>query len=86
MWLEFDAAIERSRDEMNRDITHAWRTIVFFLQAWDGKMPNLNDVLIGIKAQTPRRQTGKQVASVLHAMADRYGLTVTKEPRQKHVH
>lgn len=70
---------------MNEDITHAWRTIAFFLQAWHGKLPNLRDVLIG-QTREPRMQTGKQIASALCVWADLYGLTVTKEPRQTHVH
>lgn len=73
------------RDETNRDITLAWRTIVFFLQAWNGKMPNLKDVLIGAKRE-PRMQTGKQVAASLRAWADLYGLQVTNEPKQTYVH
>jgi hypothetical protein len=84
LWLERDVSALRQQDEINRDITLAWRITQMFGAAWVGKLPPLRDLLIGEPRKRMRMQTGQEAASTIHAMAARYGLQVTREPRPKH--
>ena len=83
MWFEFAHADVRWRDARDRDLTLAWQMNRLWLMAWSGKLPPLRDVLDPAAPPSAGPQTGKQIAASLHALAGRYGLKVTKEPRPR---
>lgn len=62
-------------DDRKRDLALAWRINRLFLEAWNGKLPDLATVL-GV-AEPKSRQNGKQMAATLHVMAAMYGGTIT---------